>query len=104
MICHCQTLALPGADATAAKTRIPVMFSSRTDVEAGGLIAYGVNALETYRRAAAYVDRILKGAKAGELPVQLPTKLELSVNLKTAAALNLKIPQIITVQADQVIQ
>jgi putative ABC transport system substrate-binding protein len=88
----------------AAKTRIPVMYTSRADVEAGGLIAYGVDPRETYKRAAAYVDRILKGAKPGELPVQQPTKLELGVNLKTAAALNIKIPQAILVQSDEVIQ
>jgi putative ABC transport system substrate-binding protein len=88
----------------AAKTRMPVMFTSRADVEAGGLIAYGVDSSETYRRAAGYVDRILKGAKPGELPVQQPTKVELGVNLKTAAALNLKIPQALLARADQVIQ
>jgi ABC-type uncharacterized transport system substrate-binding protein len=86
-----------------AKLRIPVMYASRADAEAGGLIAYGVDALETYRRAAGYVDRILKGAKAGDLPVQQPTRLVLSVNMKTAAALGIKIPQAILVQADQVI-
>jgi putative ABC transport system substrate-binding protein len=83
---------------------MPVMYTSRADVEAGGLIGYGVDPVETYKRAAVYVDRILKGAKPGELPVQQPTKLELGVNLKTAAALNLKVPQAILVQADQVIQ
>ncbi len=88
----------------AAKTRMPVMYASRADAEAGGLIGYGVDPLETYKRAAAYVDRILKGAKPGELPVQQPTKLELGVNLKTAAALNIKIPQLVLVQADQVIE
>jgi putative tryptophan/tyrosine transport system substrate-binding protein len=88
----------------AAKTRIPVMYSSRADVEAGGLIGYGVDPLETYKRAAAYVDRILKGAKPGELPVQQPTKLELAVNLKIAAALKIKIPQLVLVQADRVIE
>jgi putative tryptophan/tyrosine transport system substrate-binding protein len=88
----------------AAKSRMPVMYASRADVEAGGLIGYGVDPLETYKRAATYVDRILRGAKPGELPVQQPTKLELAVNLKTAAALNLKVPQVILVQADQVIQ
>jgi putative tryptophan/tyrosine transport system substrate-binding protein len=88
----------------AAKSRMPVMYASRTDVEAGGLIGYGVDPLETYKRAATYVDRILRGAKPGELPVQQPTKLELAVNLKTAAALNIKIPQAILVQADQVVQ
>jgi putative ABC transport system substrate-binding protein len=88
----------------AAKTRIPMMFGSRADAEAGGLIGYGVNPLETYQRAASYVDKILKGAKPGDLPVQQPTKLELAVNLKTAAALNIKIPQTVLVQADQVIE
>jgi ABC-type uncharacterized transport system substrate-binding protein len=88
----------------AAKTRMPVMYSSQADVEAGGLIAYGIDQLDSYRRAAAYVDRILKGTKPGELPVQQPTKLELSVNLKTAAALGIKMPQAILARADQVIQ
>ena len=88
----------------AAKVRIPMMYGSRADAEAGGLIGYGVEPLETYKRAASYVDRILKGAKPGELPVQQPTKLELAVNLKTAAALNVKIPQAILVQADRVIE
>jgi putative ABC transport system substrate-binding protein len=88
----------------AARSRIPVMYTSRADVEAGGLIGYGVDPLDNYRRAAAYVDRILKGAKPGELPVQQPTKFELAVNLKTAAALNIKFSQAILVQADQVSQ
>jgi len=88
----------------AAKIRMPVMYASRADAEAGGLIGYGVDPLDNYKRAAAYVDRILKGAKPGELPVQQPTKLELAVNLKTATALKIKIPQFILVQADQVIQ
>ena len=88
----------------AAKTRIPVMYYSRADAEAGGLIGYGVDPLETYKRAAGYVDRILKGAKPGDLPVQQPTKLELGVNLKAAAALNIKVPQAILVQADKVIE
>lgn len=88
----------------AAKTRIPMMFASRDDAVAGGLIGYGVDPVESYRRAAGYVDRILKGAKPGDLPVQQPTKLELGVNLKTAAALNIKIPQAVLVQADQVIE
>ena len=88
----------------AAKTRVPMMYSSRADAEAGGLIGYGVDPLESYRRAASYVDKILKGTKPGDLPVQQPTKLELAVNLKTAAALNVKIPQTVLVQADQVIE
>jgi putative tryptophan/tyrosine transport system substrate-binding protein len=88
----------------AARARIPIMYGSRADAEAGGLIGYGVDPLETYRRAASYVDKILKGAKPGDLPVQQPTKLELAVNLKTAAALSVKIPQTVLVQADQVIE
>ena len=88
----------------AAKNRIPMMYTAQADVEAGGLIAYGVDQLDSYKRAAAYVDKILKGAKPGELPVQQPTRLEMAVNLKTAAALNIKIPPAILVRADQVIQ
>ncbi len=88
----------------AAKTRIPVMYASRVDAEAGGLIGYGIDPADNYRRAADYVDRILKGAKPGELPVQQPTKVEMAVNLKTAAALGIKIPQPILVRADQVIE
>jgi putative ABC transport system substrate-binding protein len=88
----------------AARNRIPVMYTSRADVEAGGLIGYGVDPFVNYTRAAAYVDKILKGAKPGELPVQQPTKFELAVNLKAAAALNLKIPQAFLARADQVIQ
>ncbi len=88
----------------AAKTRIPMMYASREDAVAGGLIGYGVDPVESYKRAAGYVDRILKGATPGDLPVQQPTKLELGVNLKTAAALNIKIPQAILAQADQVIE
>jgi len=81
-----------------------MMFGTRDDAVAGGLIGYGVDPVESYQRAAGYVDRILKGAKPGELPVQQPTKLELGVNLTTAAALNLKIPPAILAQADQVIE
>jgi len=88
----------------AAKTRIPMMYASRADAEEGGLIGYGVDLAESFRRAAAYVERILTGAKPGELPVQQPTKLELGVNLRTAAALKIKIPQAILAQADQVIE
>ncbi len=88
----------------AAKARLPMMFGTRDDAVAGGHIGYGVDPLESYKRAAGYVDRILKGAKPGDLPVQQPTKLELGVNLKTAAALNIKIPQAVLAQADQVIE
>ena len=88
----------------AAKHRLPAGYPWREGADAGGLISYGPSIADLYRRAATYVDKILKGAKPGDLPVQQPTKLELGVNLKTAAALNIKIPQVILVQADQVIQ
>jgi putative ABC transport system substrate-binding protein len=88
----------------AAKSRLPVIFSQRQDVEAGGLMSYGPNFPDQFRRAASYVDKILKGAKPGDLPVEQPTKFELVINLKTAKALGLKIPQSILVRADEVIQ
>jgi putative ABC transport system substrate-binding protein len=75
-----------------------------TFVRDGGLLSYGVDTAETYRRAASYVDRILRGEKPGDLPVQLPTKLEMVVNVKTAKALGLTVPQSILLTADEVIQ
>jgi putative ABC transport system substrate-binding protein len=87
----------------AAAHQIPAMYSSRDFVDAGGLLAYGVSYPELYYRAAAYVDKILKGAKASDLPVQQPTKFELVVNLKTAKALGLTIPESFLVRADEVI-
>ena len=80
------------------------MYERRQWVEAGGLISYGVNFLHNYRRAAGYVDRILKGAKPAELPVEQPTKFEMVVNLKAAKALGLTIPPSLLLQADQLIQ
>ena len=88
----------------AVKNRLPTMYSFRESVEAGGLMAYAVNMAAFVERAAVYVDKILKGAKPADLPVEQPTRLELSVNLKTAKALGLRIPPALLVRADQVIE
>ena len=88
----------------AAKSRLPTMFGSRGYAEAGGLMAYGPNPADMFRRAATYIDKILKGANPADLPVEQPTKFELVVNLKTAKALGLKIPQSVLVRADEVIR
>jgi putative ABC transport system substrate-binding protein len=88
----------------AARHRLPAMYGFREHVEAGGLMSYAANFAVMFRRAAVYVDKILKGAKPGELPVEQPTKFELVVNLKTAKALGLKIPQSVLLRADEVIQ
>jgi ABC-type uncharacterized transport system substrate-binding protein len=84
--------------------RLPTLFGFSEFAAAGGLISYGLNLPDLYRRAAVYVDKILKGAKAGDLPVEQPTRFELIVNLKTAKALGLRIPPELLVRADQVIQ
>ena len=88
----------------AAKGRLPSIIGTRDYPDAGGLMAYGPNFLDLERRAATFVDRILKGAKPGDLPVEQPTKFELVINLKTAKTLGLTIPQTLLQRADQVIQ
>jgi putative ABC transport system substrate-binding protein len=88
----------------AAKNRLPTVFPYREGVDAGGLMAYGPNLPDLFRRTATYVDKILKGAKAGDLPVEQPTKFELVINLKTAKALGLTIPQSLLQRAHEVIQ
>jgi putative ABC transport system substrate-binding protein len=88
----------------ALKIRLPSMHGSRQSVQAGALMSYGPSLSESSRRAAAYVDKILKGAKPGDLPVEQPTRFELVINLKTATALGLAIPQALLLRADEVIQ
>ena len=88
----------------AARNRLPALYSRREFAEAGGLLSYGPSYEDNWRRAATYVDKILKGAKPAELPVQQPTRLELVLNRKTAKALGLTIPQSLLLRADEVIQ
>jgi putative ABC transport system substrate-binding protein len=88
----------------AAQHRVPAIYQFQEFVEAGGLMSYGINLVERYHRAATYVDKILKGAKPADLPIEQPTKFELVINRNTAKALGLTIPPSILIQANRVIE
>ena len=88
----------------AVKSRLPAIYEQRAAVEAGGLMSYGVSFADLDRRAATYVDKILKGAKPADLPVEQPTKFELVINLKAAKQIGLTIPQTVLYRADKVIK
>jgi putative ABC transport system substrate-binding protein len=90
--------------AFAANRRLPVVVQVKENAEAGGLMSYAPNRLDGIRRAAVYIDKILRGAKPGDLPIEQPTKFELVINLKTAKALGLTIPPSLLLRADQVIE
>jgi putative ABC transport system substrate-binding protein len=90
--------------ALAARHRLPAVFPYRSFAASGGLLSYGVDVVDVFRRAASYVDRILKGTAPGELPIQPPAKYELVINLKTAKTLGLDIPPMLLARADEVIE
>ena len=88
----------------AARNNVPAVYSLSLLAREGGLVSYGSDSVDNFRRAASYVDRILRGANPAELPVQFPTKFKMTVNLKTAKALGLTVPQSILLRADEVIE
>jgi putative ABC transport system substrate-binding protein len=88
----------------AAKARLPAVYGGRHWADAGGLMSYGANYADVFRRSGGYVDKILKGAKPSDLPIEQPTKFELVINLKTAKAFGITIPESIMLQADEVIR
>jgi putative tryptophan/tyrosine transport system substrate-binding protein len=88
----------------ALKSRLPSVYTTSASVDAGGLMSYGADLTDSYRRVAYFVDRILKGAKPADLPVEQPTKFELAINLKTAKQIGLTIPQSLLYRADKVIK
>src|SRR5207237_6193557 len=90
--------------ALAARHRVPAMYTKRSSTAEGGLMSYDTDDPDLYRHAASYVDRILKGEKPGDLPVQLPTRYDLVINLKTAKALGLDLPLVLLIRADEVIE
>jgi putative tryptophan/tyrosine transport system substrate-binding protein len=94
----------PRIIALAAAARLPTIHSFRQHVELGGLMSYGINDTQSFRRAAYFVDRILRGAHPGDLPIELPSKLEFVINLKTARALGLTVPPALLARADEVIE